>query len=441
MNKISLIIKREYLTRVRKKSFLVMTLLGPILMAAIIILPAYFAKMDSGKKKIGIVDETNYFKYKFESDDAVEYIALDANLDRAKKSLTEDALYAVVYIPKTENVLPTYAYLYSTKDVNMMIKSRVKAVMKNEIVGWILQEKKVDPEIIGSLQTKITLAPIMINDAGEEEKSMVELKMGIGYMLAMIIYMFIFLFGAQVMRGVIEEKTSRIVEIIISSVKPFQLMLGKIIGVALVGLTQFILWVVSIVVILSVFFSIFSTEVQEIKTSRMQMQDESFVLNNPELAGLGDSHQNISFLMDALDSLNFIGIGAAFLIYFLGGYLLYSALFAAIGSSVDNETDTQQFMLPLTVPLIVGIISAQFVMSNPDGPLAFWLSMFPFTSPVVMMVRIPYGVPYWELALSIGLLVLGFIFTTWLAAKIYRTGILMYGKKASYKDIWKWIRW
>ena len=418
-----------------------MTLIGPLLMAAVIILPAYLAKMESGEKLIGVVDETNYFKYKFKSDDNIRFLPLDANLKKAKEMLIDGDLYAVVYIPKTENVLPTYAYLYSTKDVNILVKNKVKTIMQNEIAGWILQEKKVDPEIIASLRQKVTVAPIMINAAGEEEKSMVELKMGLGYVLSLAIYMFIFLFGSLVMRGVIEEKTNRIVEIIISSVKPFQLMMGKIIGVALVGLTQFALWVVSIVLILSAFHNIFADDIQAVEARRMKIQDESFVLANPDMADFSGADTNLSAVLDSIEAINFPGIALAFLIYFLGGYLLYSALFAAIGASVDNETDTQQFMLPVTVPLIIGIISAQFVMTNPDGPLAFWLSMFPLTSPVVMMVRIPFGVPVWELVVSAALLILGFLFTTYVAGKIYRTGILMYGRKASYKDWLNWVRW
>lgn len=441
MNKILLIIKREYLTRVRKKSFLIMSVVGPLLMAAIIILPAYFAKLESGQKVIGIVDETNYFKYKFTSDESVKFIALDPDIVQAKKELINKGLYAILYIPMTKNVLPTYAYLYSTKEPNIIIKGRIKSVMQKEIVGWILQEKKVDPGIIKELQQKITLAPIKINDAGEEEKSMVELKMGIGYVLALVIYMFIFIFGAQVMRGVIEEKTNRIVEIIISSVKPFQLMMGKIIGVALVGLTQFVIWIASMAIILSLFFSIFSGDIEQYKNQKLKIQDEQLVLQNPDIAAGGDFNKTVAVLTDAIDAINFSGIALSFLIYFLGGYLLYSSLFAAIGAAVDNETDTQQFMLPITVPLIVGVISAQFVMNNPDGPLSFWLSMFPFTSPVVMMVRIPFGVPLWQVFLSVALLIGGFIFTTWLAARIYRTGILMYGKKPSYRDLWKWIHW
>jgi ABC-2 type transport system permease protein len=410
-------------------------------MAAVVILPAYFAKMESGQKVIGIVDETNYFKYKFKGDEAVQFIIMDSDLAKAKKTLVREGLYAMVYIPKTENVLPSYAYLYSTKEPNINVKSRIKSIMQREISGWILQEKKVDPEIIASLQTKINLASIKINDEGKEEKSMLELKMGIGYALSMIIYMFIFMFGAQVMRGVIEEKTNRIVEIIVSSVKPFQLMMGKIIGVALVGLTQFAIWVASMAIILSLFFSIFSGDIQQYQKQKLKMQDESFVLQNPDSPELADINDKVAFLTDAIESVNFAGIGIAFLMYFLGGYLLYSSLFAAIGAAVDNETDIQQFMLPITVPLIIGLVSAQFVMNNPDGPLSFWLSMFPFTSPVVMMVRIPFGVPIWELSLSLLLLIAGFVFTTWLAGRIYRTGILMYGKKASYQDLWKWIRW
>jgi len=263
----------------------------------------------------------------------------------------------------------------------------------------------------------------------------------VGLVGSMMIYFFIFLFGAQVMRGVIEEKTSRIIEVIVSSVKPFQLMMGKILGIALVGLTQFLLWVIFTAAIITVVQSAFpdkfkqnSTEQSFAPGSKMMpstqtvQKDQATTAENPS-----------NEIFDAINSINYIEMIGAFIFFFIGGYLLYAALFAAIGSAVDSEADTQQFMLPITIPLIFSIVMAQYVINNPDGPLSFWLSIIPLTSPVIMMIRIPFGVPVGELALSAGLLIAGFLGTTWLAARIYRTGILMYGKKVSYREIVKWL--
>jgi ABC-2 type transport system permease protein len=252
------------------------------------------------------------------------------------------------------------------------------------------------------------------------------------------------MFGSQVMRGVIEEKTSRIVEVIISSVKPFELMMGKIVGVALVGLTQFLLWVILTATLVTVITSSFVTKLsnktptEQIISSQLPSvnQDKSASINSVKVKDTG-----VNEVLDAVNSIDFPVMISSFLFYFLFGYLLYAALFAAIGSAVDSEADTQQFMLPITIPLIFAIIMAQYVMQEPQGTMAFWLSIFPLTSPVIMMIRIPFGVPYLDLVLSMGLLLLGFLGTTWLAAKIYRTGILMYGKKVSYKELWKWLRY
>ncbi|MEA3478463.1 MAG: ABC transporter permease, partial [Bacteroidota bacterium] len=248
----------------------------------------------------------------------------------------------------------------------------------------------------------------------------------------------IFIFGAQVMRGVIEEKTSRIVEVIVSSVKPFQLMMGKIFGIALVGLTQFLLWVVLTFAIVSVFQFAMSEKISAESVQQM-IPTENQLVPQAELVEQQKEQDQIKMVFEAINSINFEVMIFSFLFFFLGGYLLYAALFAAIGSAVDSESDTQQFMMPVTIPLILSIIMAQFVIQNPDGPVAFWFSIIPLTSPVIMMVRIPFGVPMLDIYLSVGLLIASFIGTTWIAAKIYRTGILMYGKKVNYKELWKWI--
>jgi len=267
--------------------------------------------------------------------------------------------------------------------------------------------------------------------------------MGLGFVSGLLIYIFIFLFGSQVLRGVLEEKTSRIVEIIVSSVRPFQLMIGKVAGVGMVGLTQFLIWIVLTFAIVGV-FQIAMPDMFQFTPDERVFVSSSQILSVEEMEQQKEMIQQYDTmagqLLEGLSAINFPVMILSFIFFFLGGYLLYAALFAAIGSAVDNEADTQQFMLPVTVPLLLSIIMAQMVISNPAGPVAFWLSVIPLTSPVIMMVRIPFGVPYFDLFLSASLLILGFIATTWFAARIYRTGILMYGKKVNYRELWKWIR-
>ena len=288
-----------------------------------------------------------------------------------------------------------------------------------------------------------------INEAGVEEESSTEINTILGLVAGIIVYFFVFMFGSQVMRGVIEEKSNRIVEVIISSIKPVHLMFGKIIGIAFVGLTQFLLWIVLTFVIVTAFQTsqpnLFETKSgsKEITSTTSKSNTplrETSLTKSDQLSNIKNQDM-MNEVTDALKTVNFGVMISMFLFYFMGGYLLYGSLFAAIGSAVDNEADTQQFMLPITIPLIFALVMAQFVTNNPSGPVAFWLSIIPFTSPIIMMIRIPFGVPLPEIILSMTLLVFGFVFTTWLAAKIYRTGILMYGKKVSYRELWKWLKY
>jgi ABC-2 type transport system permease protein len=288
-----------------------------------------------------------------------------------------------------------------------------------------------------------------IDEIGDESDSSTELSMIVGMFSGILIYMFIFLYGVQVMRGVIEEKTSRIIEVIISSVKPFELMMGKIVGIALVGLTQFLLWTILSGTLITgskmLVEDHFADQGTAISIEQAMSTTQSISPEVEEQASAELNQEAVDELFASISQIDFPVILFSFLFYFLGGYLIYSALFAAVGSAVDSEADSQQFMLPITVPIIFSFVMAQVVINNPTGPWAFWLSMIPFTSPIIMMVRIPFGVgttvPYWELGLSMTLLVIGFIATTWLAGRIYRTGILMYGKKISYKELWKWLRY
>lgn len=444
MSKISLIIQREYLSRVKKKTFVIMTILGPVLMAGLFVAPFLIQTLGEEEKTIDVVDESNMFTGKFENSDEITFNYLHQSIEKAKEEFETRGSDALLYIPKTELALPEKAIIYSDKPPSINVKSYISRVMKNQIESQKLQASGIDEETVKSIKSDVSLTTIKLKEGGTEEKTFTEVSMGVGFVLALIIYFFIFMFGAQVMRGVIEEKTNRIVEVIVSSVKPFQLMMGKIIGVAMVGLTQVLLWVVLTLAIVSVVQLAFP-ETFSFDQGKAQMENTNQLIGaqsdemQENMANLDEGMSNK--VGEIINSINFGSILGSFIFFFLGGYLLYAALFAAIGGAVDNETDTQQFMLPITIPLIFAIIMAQYVIQEPNGALSFWLSIIPFTSPVIMMIRIPFGVPYFDLALSGVLLVLGFLATTWVAGKIYRTGILMYGSKIDYKTLLKWIRY
>ncbi|MCK9422507.1 MAG: ABC transporter permease [Bacteroidales bacterium] len=453
MRKIFLIIQREYMTRVKKRSFVIMTILGPLLMAGTIVVPMYLATRTNEIKNISVLDETGIFLEKFKDSDNFKFHYLVSDINSAKSSFTKSGDYALIYIPKTEVTLPTNAIIYAENTVNISVQSYVRNVMSKQIEELKLQARlrelqtdKNEPvsvdDILRSIKTSIDINTLKIGEDGKESKSYTEINMVLGMVAGILIYFFIFMFGSQVMRGVIEEKTSRIVEVIISSVKPFQLMMGKIIGVGLVGLTQFLLWVVLTFGIVTVVTATMTTkEIKKTTTEQLMQRNEAIspVTADALTIKQAEPKQGGNEVIEAINSVNFPVMIGSFLFFFLVGYLMYAALFAAIGGAVDSEADTQQFMLPITLPLILSIILAQVIIQDPDGAVSFWFSIIPLTSPVVMMIRIPFGVPYIQVILSMVLLLLGFLGTTWLAAKIYRTGILMYGKKVNYKELWKWI--
>ena len=417
MNKTFLIIKREFLVRVKKKSFIIMTLLAPILMASLIIVPVLVTDSGQQKRLIGIYENTTSFAKEIEDSENIHFTVFDnMQMDEFIKDPEGSNYYALL---KIEN--DSYS-IYSNQQVGLNLRKSIEKQLEQISERNKLKQAGINLDIIEQAKTNINIETKIITSEGNTTSSSTEASIGIGFITGILIYMFIFMYGTMVMRGVIEEKTNRIVEIIISSVKPFQLMIGKILGVALVGLTQFILWIVLTIIISSIAEIIFfdTTEI----TNNLDSLDQSVILNEfTRLTG----------------GINLMLIFISFLFYFLFGYLMYSALFAAVGSAVDAEADTQQFMLPITIPLIFSFILIQPVMDNPDGILAFWLSIIPLTSPIIMMARLPFGVESWQLLLSMILLILGFIFTTFIAGKIYRTGILMYGKKISYKELWKWL--
>lgn len=436
MNKIGLIIRREYFTRVKKRSFIIMTFLGPLLIAAVYIIPILLAlHADNEKRTIAVVDQSHWFERQFVSTENQTFIRLDdIDIDSTKRLVQQGFFDIALFIPETQLNIPSSAVVYSMKQVPITVESHIKEVMKNEIQVQKLLAAGVDPDILESLKTNINLSVIRMDEEGGEKETFTEVQFILGLILAVLIYMFIMLFGGQVMQGVSEEKSSRIIEVIVSSVKPFQLMMGKIIGVSLVALTQFVMWILLTGVIYVGFSAAVGITNPEAISQGTVMTQE---ISNTNIM----DNEAVQDVLNVVHSIDFGTIIVSFIVFFLLGYLLYATMFAAIGSLVDNNTDSQQFTLPVTVPLIIAIISAVYIVNDPDSSLAVWLSMIPFTSPVVMMVRIPFGIPIWQVVVSVILLAGTFVGMTWVAAKVYRTGILMYGKKPTYKEIFKWLKY
>lgn len=439
MNKILLIIKREYMTRVMKKSFLLVTFLVPVLFMGMMALVVYLAVNQGGlgdTKKVEVVDESGWFANKMNSSKTIKYTYVN-NLAEAKKTFIKEGYDYLLYVPATM----TKVQLFGKKTPSLVNQGKIEDELTRVARMRRLNEAHIDSAVLANAQKEINVQAEQIDENGEKHAHAIA-AYGVGLLCAFLIYLSLFLYGAQVMRGVIEEKVSRIIEVVISSVKPFQLMLGKIIGVGMVGLTQFVMWIVLTIVLSSVA----GTAVMGPKIKAMQqVQTAKHVdirsATAPITEQAAEAPQNeVAEFLQSMDALPVGKIVFCFLFYFMFGYLLYSALFAAVGSAVDNETETQQFMLPVTMPLIFSFIMAQSVIiNNPDSTLSVWLSMIPFTSPIAMMIRLPFGVEWSQIIISMALMVLGFLFTTWVAARIYRVGILMYGKKASYKELAKWF--
>jgi ABC-2 type transport system permease protein len=431
MNKIFLIIRREFITRVRKKSFIIMTILGPLLFAGVMVLPIWLATREtSSVKVIEVDDKSGLFAYKFEGSSNLKFKYVDVDQRRLIEHTLLSPNYGLLYIPEVDLDNPNNIVFFSKTNPSLDVKENIQRVLNREIENLKLDRSGISRETLEQIRTRVSLNTNIVTGSGEKAGN-AEIATIVGYLGAFLIYMFIFIYGAQVMRGVLEEKTTRIVEIIISSVRPFQLMMGKIIGVASVGLTQFLLWIILTFVIVFLARDFFG--VNELQ----QLQEQTAVANmSPERM---ESAQNLQNVFEALNSVPLLTIITGFIFYFLGGYFLYGALFAAVGAASDTDTDSQQFMLPITIPLIISIVTLSAVLKEPDGSLAFWLSMIPFTSPVVMMMRLPFVIPAWEIVLSMALLILGFIFTTWLAGKIYRIGVLVHGSKVNYRILWKWL--
>lgn len=405
MNKVLLIIQREYLTRVRKKSFIIMTLLVPALFASMFAVIAYVAHgKDQTMHIVSVIDNSGNFKGKFQDEKFLKFRYPDKSLSVIKAELKNDDDLVLNIPAKAKDT----AELFAKKKTTLTLEDNIQRQMNDIESGYSLVKAGIDTAQLHKIKSNIVIKANEITDTGEKSASI-----GAAYALsfagAILIYMSIFIYGAQVMRGVIEEKTSRIIEVIVSSVKPFQLMMGKIVGVGLVGLTQFVLWI------------ILSAAISYLVGHNVSTQNPLYAF----IQNLGSS---------AGYELTF------FIFYWITGFLFYSSLFAAVGSAVDSETETQQFMFPITLPLLFTyILSVSYLFQAPDSALAQWLSIIPLSAPVAMMVRIPFGVPAWQLALSMALMIGGFLFSTYVAARIYRVGILMYGKKTNFKELAKWF--
>lgn len=445
MNKIWLVTQREFLTRVRKRSFIIMSILGPVIIAAFFAAMFYMAtSQETDVKKIAVVDSTGIFIKKIPDTQYLHFIYLNVKVDALKKTLKKTDYYGILYISPIIAYSTRAVQFYSFQQPSLNVTQYISNAIEKEVRNQKLLSYKIQniDAILKSVETKIDIETVKLTDTGEEKKSSTGLSMVVAYIGSLLIYMFILLYGVQVMRGVIEEKTTRIVEVIISSVKPFQLMMGKVFGVALAAMVQFAVWIILSITFVALIKAAFIPDLSpvnlanqpqnlmEMSKSVPQMHQQAPQIN-PELANV----------FSMIDSINFYVMIGSFLFYFVGGYLLYSSLFAAVGAAVDNESDTQQFVFPITLPLIIGIMVMIGAFQNPGSSTAFWFSMIPLTSPIVMMARIPFGVPYHEVLISMALLVLTFIGSIWLAGKIYRTGILMYGNKASFKELWKWLKY
>lgn len=433
MNKIFLVIQREYLSRVKKKSFLIATLLTPLIFPAIMGVFVWIAmeeKDNQSLRIIEVIDETDLFF--MESSEQYAFTSSVDNLDSAKKMVLDGERYGFLHIPKVDLTNPKGIQFFGLENPSMSLMGYLESALKRKIEDQRLYDQGIDPKVLKEVRTTVSIQSITLGDQGEEKINDATVNYALGFVAGILIYIFIFVYGNQIMQGVIEEKSSRIVEILVSSLKPFQLMMGKIVGIGAVGLTQFLIWVVLIGTLSTVVVGVLG----------MQMpQQQAMELASPEFAQATPDTGELATILQVIGGIDFVALVGSFIIYFLGGYLLYGALFAAIGSAVDSPSDAQQFMLPVTIPLIVAYMGLfVFVLQDPTSTVSFWLSIIPLTSPIAMMGRISFGVPFWELALSMGLLIGGFLFTTWLAGKIYRIGILMHGTKPTYKIMWKWLK-
>lgn len=432
MNKMFLVLRREYMSRVKKKSFLLSTLLVPLIFPLLIGGMIYFAIQNDKNKsqeKVRILDESGLFEFTENSAYAYEKVA--GPLDSAKAEFTNSSDFALLYIPEIEIENPEGILFYTHSSPGLQVVGNFESNIWRQVKDIKLSKMGLSKAQMDSLETRVDIQNFNVSETGEESKSSTGSTFGTGYVMGFLIYMFLFIFGAQVMQGVIEEKNSKIVEVVVSTLKPFQMMLGKVLGVAAVGATQFVIWIVVMSVLSTVVLAIFGLSLDPAEMQKMA-----------EVSGedVAQANERVQAILSVLSEINITQTALLFLFYFIGGYLLYGALFAAVGSAVDTPADAQQFMMPIMLPIIAALMALIFfVFNDPHGPASFWLSIIPFTSPIVMMGRIGFGVPTWEIILSMALLIAGFFFTLWIAGRIYRVGILMHGTKVNYKTLFRWF--
>ena len=464
INKLGIIIQREYLNKVKKKSFLLITFLAPVFFAAMCILPSLIMMNTKEEaKQIGVVDRSGIVLPYLEDNEVTHYVVLgaDTNVDSLKTNLKKADLDVLVTIseldPETKSVK---AASYSEKPLGMDTGNMIENRINDAVEAYRIEQSGVAnlEEIMAGVKSNVKMHSYTIDESGKESISESGIYMALSMILGIAIYMFIALFSGMVMSSVIEEKSSRVVEVLVSSVKASELMFGKIIGVALVALTQFLLWILLTGMLLGVGMGFLGKDkimgMMNDETTAEMVQQMSPDMEIPGQITLGDTLSAVTdttavaagepsgmeVIMSTIGNINLAEIGIAFLFFFVFGYLLYASLFAAIGSGVENEGDSAQLQLPVTIPLMLGFFVALYAFKAPDSSLVFWFSMIPFTSPIVMLARIPFGVATWELVLSIALLVGTFVACAWASAKIYKVGILMYGKKSTFKDLWKWLK-
>jgi ABC-2 type transport system permease protein len=455
-SKFLLVAQREYLTRVRKRAFVVLTLLVPFIIAGFGVLVGKLALSDEGSEIVDVRDVSGLgigTKLAQLSTPQLQFLPVVGSLPEAKQGFQKDKHAGLLYLPENLDVQdPKGVQFFANGNISMNKEVRVQKALNEAFAELKMQRSGLNQTQLDQLRAKVPLSSVSVDETGKEKNSNSGVTTGIASVLAVLIYFFIFLYGVQIMRGVGEEKSSRVMEVMLSAVKPFDLMMGKIMGIAAVGLTQFLLWgllswgatAVIVPLLMQDELGKAKTEVAANKPSATAadatVADQAVAsadqMNPSKRANvIGEAFEKAGKLNIPIWTIVF-----GFIAYFLGGYLLYGALFGAVGAAVDDQTDTQQFMFPITMPLILSyVLGFSVILRNPDGPVAFWMSMIPFTSPVAMVIRLPFGVPAWQLALSISLLVLGFVGTVWVASRIYRVGILMYGKKVTYRELSKWM--
>lgn len=435
MNHLSLIIKREYINKVRNKSFIIMTFLSPLIFVGIFALVGYLSSINNDNiRTISIVDQAGVLANNFKDTATEKYTVLNnVSIDDAKLLGVEGTVYGVLYIPKTASLeeLATATTFYSKESPSLSIIRDIENSIESHVNTAILKQANIDADKIKALRIEVDTKQETF-EGKKSSKADAIAKLIFGGAAGYLLFMFIIIYGNMIMRSVIEEKTSRIIEIIISSVKPIKLLLGKIIGTSLAGVTQFVAWVILISILTSVVSVVFGIDPGAAQSQQQEMLTQAS----------GSSSSLFLEAYRAYEGLPLTNLVIMFLLFFVGGYLLYASLYAAIGAAVDNETDTQQFMIPVIMPLILSIYVGFFtVIENPHGTVSQVFSYIPFTSPVVMLMRIPFGVPIWQQVLSVAILFITFIGMVFFAAKIYRVGILMYGKKPTYKDLLKWLKY